>query len=56
MRNAHKTSVGNSEEKGSLRMPRLRWKGDIKTDRKGTGRLDVDWIHLARNTVPCHAR
>jgi hypothetical protein len=56
MRNAHESVVGNSQEKGPLRIPRRRWTDDIKTDLKGTGRLDVDWIHLARNTVQCHAR
>jgi hypothetical protein len=53
MRKAHKTVVGNSEEKGPLRILRRRCKDDIKTDLKGTGRLGVDWIHLARNTVQC---
>jgi hypothetical protein len=55
-RNAHRTVVRKSDEMGPLRIPRRRWKDDIKTDLKGTGRLEVEWIDLDRNTIRSHAR
>jgi hypothetical protein len=49
MRNAHKILVGKPEVKRPLRIPRRRWKDNIKIDLRETGLEGVDWIHLIQD-------
>jgi hypothetical protein len=46
LRNAHKIVFGKPERMISLRIPRRRWKDNIKVDLKETG---YDLIHLVQN-------
>jgi len=40
IRNAHRIFVGS---------PRRGWEVDVRMDLRETGRIDVDWMHLAQN-------
>jgi hypothetical protein len=47
-KNAYRILVGNPEGKRPLGRPRRRWVDNIKTDLRGIGWEDLDWIDLAQ--------
>jgi hypothetical protein len=54
-RNAYKVLIEKSVEKVTSGRPRRRWNDDIKMNLKEIGFEDVDWIHLAQDTVQWRA-
>jgi hypothetical protein len=51
MRNAYKTVAGKPNGK----IPRRRWKDNIKMSLREIGLEGVDWIHLAQDRDRCRA-
>jgi len=49
-RNSRRVFVGKHEGKRQAGRPRRRWE-DIRVDLKGTGRMNVGWIHMARYRI-----
>jgi hypothetical protein len=50
VRRAYNILVGRPEGRRPLGRPRRRWEDNIKIDIRDIGFVDVDWIHLARDT------
>jgi hypothetical protein len=47
MRNAYKVLIGRPVGKRPLRIPRYRWRDNIRMDLREIGWEGVYWIHLA---------
>jgi hypothetical protein len=48
-RNAYRILLGKPEGKRPLGRSRRRWEDNIKTDLRGIGWCDMDWIDLAQD-------
>jgi hypothetical protein len=51
LKSAHKILANKPEEKKALEKLRCGWKYNIKIDLKETVSENVDWIHLAQDSV-----
>jgi hypothetical protein len=51
MRNAYKSLILKPEGKIPLGRPRRSWEDNIKMSRREMGFKDVDWIHVAQDTI-----
>ena len=49
MRDAYRVLVGRLEGKNTLRIPRLRWKDNIKIELQAVGWGGIVWIDLAHD-------
>jgi len=49
-RGTREVHVGKHEGKRQTGRPRRRWE-DIRVDLKGTGRINLGWMHMARYRI-----